>query len=85
MAARKKSKAKSKAKAKPRAKSKSKSKRPTTGKKTAIKQPKRNTEAKAPLAEMDAAWQSLLETALERHRAENAGGAAGAKKSAKKK
>ena len=39
-------------------------------KKAAIKRPKRAQEAKAPLAEMDAAWQSLLETAIERHRSD---------------
>ena len=79
MAARK----KSKSKAKPKAKAKAKTKTP--GKKTAFTQPKRRTEASAPLAEMDAAWQSLLETALERHRAENARPATASKKTAKKK
>ena len=59
MAARKsKAKAKTKTKAKPAGKAKN----------TAFKRPKRDQEAKAPLAEMDAAWQSLLETAIERHR-----------------
>lgn len=63
MAARKKAKAKSKGKARKSA---------AKAKKTATKRPKRDQEAKAPLAEMDAAWQSLLETAIERHRTEPA-------------
>jgi hypothetical protein len=79
MAARKKAKAKSKSKSKP--------KKRATGKRKAskrvIKRPKR-AEATAPLAEMDAAWQSLLETALERHRAESSS-ASGRSRTAKKK
>lgn len=65
--ARKKAKSKAKAKSKPR-----KGGAARKAAKPAIKRQKRSTETQAPLAEMDAAWQSLLETALERHRAENA-------------
>ena len=66
-AARKKTKTKAR-----KAQAKRGSKGGSKAKKTAIKRPKRDREAKAPLAEMDAAWQSLLETAIERRRAEHA-------------
>ena len=59
-----------KTKAKRKAKPKAQAKRGSTAKKAAIKRPKRDQEAQAPLAEMDAAWQSLLETAIERHRSD---------------
>lgn len=48
-------------------KSKAKSKAKPPAKKSA--KPKK-AEAKAPLAEMDKAWQELLETALAKHRAQ---------------
>ena len=78
MAARKsKAKAKTKAKTKARPKGKAAASRGSSkAKKTAFKRPILKQEAKAPLAEMDAAWQSLLETAIERHRDEDAEGAA---------
>ena len=78
MAARTKAKAKSKSKSKAKKRGASKKK----ASKRTIKRPKR-AEATAPLAEMDAAWQSLLETALERHRAESS--ASGRSKTARKK
>jgi len=82
-AARKKTKAKAKSKA--RAKSKSKA-RPAAKKarKAAIKRPKRSNEPQAPLKQMDAAWQSLLETAIERHHS-GSGAEGAASKTARKK
>lgn len=64
-----KAKTKTKTKAKTRSKSRGSSKKKSAAKskKTAIKRPKRSTEIEAPLDEMDAAWQSLLQTAIERH------------------
>ena len=83
-AARKKAKAKAKTKAKTRARKAARPKKSAKGRKASIKRPKRNTEAKAPLAEMDAAWQSLLETALARHRAEHDASPARSRTSKKK-
>ena len=76
--------ARMKVKARPKSKSKAKVRAARKSAKPAIKRPRHSTEAKAPLAEMDAAWQSLLETALERHRAENAASPARSKPAKKK-
>ena len=63
---------KSKAKTKTKPATKAQKTRASPARKAATKRPRRDEQAKAPLAEMDAAWQSLLETAIERHRANDA-------------
>lgn len=87
-AARKKAKAKTKSKAKRGTKrsAKKKAARSTQPKRKAakVKRPKRDTRTTAPLEEMDAAWQSLLATALERHRVERAESTTGSKRTRKK-